>query len=405
MQAMESLEDNTPGRRSPGFPARADATGCTQAVRASIERHGADVQALDRELVEMAVTFGARAWATALGILCRLDLSPREARRHWKAVVAHTSALARALGRPVDYRIALADYFVAIEPRYQHPVVVDQRTLEDTETGSVQDWLTGLYNYRFLEHALPRELHQARRIGYPLAAVFLDVDDFKAYNDRFGHAAGNDVLLAVADTVRGSIRESDLACRYGGEELVVVLPDTDRFGAFTVARRIIERLAALAISTPASAGVVTLSAGVAAFPADADQATELLRAADAALYRAKASGKNRVELYSTERRAHARVPSRFTGFVPGQDHDSLRLDGRDLSESGLYFVTPERLPVGHSVRVVLDLPEPAAGRVSAQARVVRCECLPGDRFGVGAAITRIAQPDRLVLQRAVRPPS
>jgi diguanylate cyclase (GGDEF)-like protein len=402
MQAMQLVESTAPSSTSLGAVSRSDTPSSQETIRAAIERHGADVGGLDRDLSDLAVELGPSVWAVTLRLLCRLELASADARRHWKAVLAHQVTLSRALGRPVDYRVALADYFVAVDPRYQRPVLVDQRVLEDAEAGSLTDSLTGLHNYRYLEHALPHELSQAHRIGYPLALAFVDVDDFKAFNDHYGHADGNHVLARVAHTLGDSIRESDVACRYGGEEFVLILPGTDRFGALTVARRVVERVAALGIGAPTSEGVVTVSAGVAAFPADAAGATELLKAADAALYKAKASGKNRAELWTTERRSHKRVQTAFVGLTSTPGHDSVRLEGRDLSESGLYFVAPSRLPIGNALYLELRLPQETHDAIACHARVVRCEQLAQDSYGVGATIAHLPGPDRLKLQRALR---
>ncbi|MBL8968847.1 MAG: GGDEF domain-containing protein, partial [Spirochaetaceae bacterium] len=138
----------------------------------------------------------------------------------------------------------------------------------------------------------------AGRSGPTVACVLIDVDFFKRYNDRYGHAAGDRVLRAVADALKTSVRgEGDLACRYGGEEFVLVLPDTGLEGAEAVAERARRAVESLAIPHAASevAAVVTLSAGVAAAPRDETfDPAALLAAADAALYEAKGAGRNRV---------------------------------------------------------------------------------------------------------------
>ncbi|MCA1905296.1 MAG: sensor domain-containing diguanylate cyclase [Desulfarculus sp.] len=161
---------------------------------------------------------------------------------------------------------------------------------------SMTDGLTGLYNRRYFESRLASELDHARRLDNPLSLIMLDLDDFKAFNDRHGHLAGDQVLKALAAVLRLSLREGDCACRYGGEEFAVILPASDLEGARLVAERVragMER--GLFRETPGLAAEVTLSLGVARLRDDED-AHGLVARADLALYRAKAAGKNRVEM-------------------------------------------------------------------------------------------------------------
>lgn len=157
------------------------------------------------------------------------------------------------------------------------------------------DGLTELFNRRYYELALAREVGRASRNGASLAVLMLDVDFFKKYNDRYGHQAGDAALKVVAQSMqRGLRRSGDLAARYGGEEFVVILPDTDLAGAREVAETIRVALQSRAIPHADSPlGVVTASIGMcAAVPASAEAGADLVSQADAALYRAKAAGRN-----------------------------------------------------------------------------------------------------------------
>jgi diguanylate cyclase (GGDEF)-like protein len=161
---------------------------------------------------------------------------------------------------------------------------------------SVTDELTGLFNRRRFDEALDTEVERARRFGGPMALVLLDIDDFKKFNDTYGHQQGDDVLREVARVLRETCREIDEPARYGGEELAVVLPGTDLDGAWLFAERVRRGIAALRMPLMLGAGDlrVTASLGVAALPESADDADELLAAADAALYDAKRGGKDQV---------------------------------------------------------------------------------------------------------------
>ena len=161
---------------------------------------------------------------------------------------------------------------------------------------AITDALTGLFNRRYMETHLSTLVEQAAARGKPLAALILDIDYFKSINDSHGHDAGDDVLREFALRIRKSIRNIDLACRYGGEEFVIVMPETDMAVATMVAERLRRRIASepFAIQQGASNLDVTISIGIAALDGPSDNAAGMIKRADTALYRAKRDGRNRV---------------------------------------------------------------------------------------------------------------
>ena len=187
----------------------------------------------------------------------------------------------------------------------QAVVSIENASLHATvERQAVTDDLTGLANLRAFTSILDRELERSRRFDTPLGLVMLDIDDFKQVNDSYGHQQGDAVLAQVASVLRGLSRDLDAPARYGGEELAVVLSQTDAEGAVLLAERMREAIEALKVPRIGAGGSlsVTASFGVASVPDTAADRDSLIAAADAALYRAKRTGKNRVE------RALALVP-------------------------------------------------------------------------------------------------
>ncbi len=160
------------------------------------------------------------------------------------------------------------------------------------------DGLTGIPNRRELDEYLEREWRRALRAGKPLSALMIDVDFFKRYNDLYGHLPGDDCLIKVAAAIQRALsRPGDLAVRYGGEEFVCILPDTDRKGALRPAQKILEEVQSLKIKHEDSDAYefVTVSIGVASMIPDKEtEPSELIRKADAALYVAKTGGRNRI---------------------------------------------------------------------------------------------------------------
>ncbi|HVK72395.1 MAG TPA: sensor domain-containing diguanylate cyclase [Kofleriaceae bacterium] len=162
------------------------------------------------------------------------------------------------------------------------------------------DGLTGLFVRRYFDARIDEEIERARRYGTPFAVVMMDIDDFKHLNDTHGHLAGDRVLREVAAQVKRQMRGVDTAARYGGEEIALILPRTELVAALNQAERIRGAIADHRVSAGEDGPVlgVTASFGIAAFPeSGAEGAEELVRRADRALYRAKKTGKNRVELY------------------------------------------------------------------------------------------------------------
>jgi diguanylate cyclase (GGDEF)-like protein len=302
-------------------------------------------------------------YSTLLYLLTHLQFSERRASQHWQRIAAHQARLRAALSRDPGLRVAILDYFANVRRELRNPAVIEIASYERTERSAVTDGLTGLFNHAYFLQALGQELLRSRRHGRGAALLLLDLDDFKRLNDRRGHLEGDRALVRAAAVIRESVREIDVAARYGGEEFAVLLPDTTRLGALVVAervrRRIEERFARL---RPA----VTVSGGIAVFPDDASGATELVARADAALYAAKAAGKNRILLPGSA--DGAEKPPRAAGRSRAPGAPGSRNARR---EDDLLVNLPDPLPVGSAV-VLRVRPAGGEGR-ELRGRVVSVE--------------------------------
>lgn len=176
----------------------------------------------------------------------------------------------------------------------QATVAIDNVLLhEEAQRLSITDGLTGLWNYRYFTMTVSKEIERAARFTRPLALLMLDLDHFKSVNDTHGHQRGDAVLVELAARVRGQVRDVDTVARYGGEEIVVVLPETDPAGATQAAERICDAVRRRPFGEPGQQAIeVTVSIGVAVFPTHGASSGALLRAADEALYAAKRGGRD-----------------------------------------------------------------------------------------------------------------
>jgi diguanylate cyclase (GGDEF)-like protein len=255
---------------------------------------------LSTEEADMAVAgppdgYATRAVTVAYEYPPELDSNGNDLIRHGVAIPIPGET--RSIGHLVVFSRAHAHAFGEADKRSLEdlagragPAIENAHRFREARQLADLDALTGLHNRRFFHETLAREVARAQRYGRRLALVVFDLDDFKAINDRIGHLAGDGVLAEVAERVKSVVRSADIACRVGGDEFGIILPES----AIADAEQLSHRMQAAVAARPiGDAGTLQLSAGAAELHAE-DDATRLFERADDALYRAKESGKAEV---------------------------------------------------------------------------------------------------------------
>jgi diguanylate cyclase (GGDEF)-like protein len=187
--------------------------------------------------------------------------------------------------------------------------IANIRLREALRTQSIRDALTGLYNRRYLEETLDREVRRAGRAGQSLGLLMIDLDHFKKFNDTYGHDAGDAILRETAQSLVKGVRAEDFVCRFGGEEIVVILPTADVEASRARAERLRLRIKELNVSHQGrTLGMISISVGVATFPQHGRSPKELMAAADAALYEAKRGGRDQVVIAAAQESVETALP-------------------------------------------------------------------------------------------------
>lgn len=216
--------------------------------------------------------------------------SEDRAKALWHNITENRKVLSQKLGRPVSLKTAVVDHFSTTGTDV---AVFIKDSMADIIEAATRDGLTGAFTHEYIENDLAREFQRARRYSLPLSALFIDIDNFKRFNDLYGHKIGDRVLSMVGATLRRCIRKIDSVGRYGGEEFLVVLPHTARRNAMKIARKISREIKDATSKKEALPEGVTVSIGVTEMDQSTKDAFTLLDLADRAMYRAKALGKDR----------------------------------------------------------------------------------------------------------------
>ena len=242
--------------------------------------------------------------------LASVEVTKQESIVHWGNILARRNELTGKLGRPCSLRTAAVDYFGELQ-LLRKPILLEYEELEKLRHNAATDPLTGLKNRRMFEEYLGREINRSSRYRSSFALLLLDLHQFKIVNDTYGHAAGDEILCAVARASLETIRGSDIACRIGGDEFAILLPQAGKSSAEALAERIAAKFETNA--KPLIPNIlVGLDYGIAIFPSDAEDASALYQFADKNLYECKQRTVHLHEASVVTARASA---SEVEGFV------------------------------------------------------------------------------------------
>ena len=352
-------------------------------------------------LQELEEQEGPVVYVELLYLLTHMRFEAEEARKHWKAVIRHRQELEDAVGYEMDLSVGLVSYFVQVSGKLKNPKVIELKLFEETRASAYKDELTGLHNFRFFQEFLLWEVGRCERSGGEFSIAMGDLDNFKSYNDRFGHDAGNEALQAVGKALQEAGRDQEVVVRYGGALFMLIMPETSKEDAGRVADRVCRAIAELDLSPSQSKNGVTMSLGVASYPTDAGESEALVRCADRAMYTAKAKGKNQAQIYGNNRRALRRVQVDLKGKIRVLKDESLPFSTVNISERGLRLKAKESLALNSMVEFVLNFPGHSRG-VKAYARVVRVYEEEDGAYQMAFEIMDIDSREYLALTRYLR---
>ncbi len=305
-----------------------------------------------------------------------------EALERWNEIERLVAALRQKLGGPIGLQTVLLHHLHSKTGLLKDPRLVSEADLAVLRVNAITDPLTGLYNRRFLVDHLSREISRAERSGGILAVGMMDLKGFKSINDRMGHPVGDSVLVRTARVVRESLRAVDAGCRWGGDEFVLVLPNTDMISALSVLERVRETVAAIPLAGRAGAAL-DLHYGVASYPNDGKSTDFLLKVADLRLYQCRSQSS--FEAGGSERRLHPRfVPEEMALRMEWNGARGFTAPVVDVSYRGLAFRARknEKWPSRWKAEIVQkNDPE----RHPIRLRALHSAPLPGGGVRVGCA--------------------
>jgi len=290
-----------------------------------------------------------------LELFIHLAVNEEIAKAHWQRILENYNFLAKSLNRNVGLRVAIFDYFINLNKALDNPILVEIHLFKENERLAMLDGLTGLFNRRYFDINVVKEFRRAKRYNKDCSLLLLDLDNFKKINDTKGHLFGDMVLKNLAVILVRTSREEDVLCRYGGEEFIIILPETAADGALCYGERLRVNLHGDPFFQEHG---ITVSGGVASFSLGGDSPYEVLEIADKALYRAKDKGKDMIVSGVGDKRRENRYPLKLKlscqslamAFTPNTTIHALT---QDISFSGARVVVDANYEVGD--RLIINI--------------------------------------------------
>lgn len=341
------------------------------------------------EINELVEKKGEDIYRAAIQILTDFDLDSGEAKKCWVDIITHRENISNVLDRKISLMTAISDYLSSYKKSLNDHKLVEINVYEKAIKESTHDKLTGLFNKVYFRNALNQHLSLAKRNNTDLSVLFLDIDDFKGINDTLGHHSGDVILKKIAQIISQGLRESDTAARFGGDEFVILMPNTYKTNAFLLSERLRENIQQKSIKIQDKSIQITVSGGVASFPADARKADNLLNLADSALYRAKGAGKNSISLFKEDKRRFLRIKFNSAIQVKKMGFNHTRIlsgTSKDISIGGILFENKELLPIGTKIQVSIPITEDSDPLLLI-GTVVRVEAFGPDKFDIGMILS------------------
>ena len=298
-------------------------------------------------------------YSNLLDLFVHLSVEEEEAKQHWKNIFEHYNQLCTKLDRDVGIRLSIFDYFINLNKSLESPLLVEIRMFKEAEQHAMFDPLTNLFNRRYFDINLTKELRRAIRYDKDLSIFLLDLDDFKKLNDTHGHLVGDEVLKKFAAFLKYMSREEDIICRFGGEEFIIILPETRATGALSYADRTRE---AMKKDPFFKQYKVTFSGGIAPYPDGGTSAPQLIANADKSLYDAKLAGKDQVLVSKVENRKLFRYPKTWQIYLQPLGHQKggdnlVPCVTQNISLSGVRIEVNANYAINDRVLLTIKLPD------------------------------------------------
>jgi diguanylate cyclase (GGDEF)-like protein len=355
---------------------------------ATLIRDSTDDSKLLYELNVFVNNNGSKACLDVFELLADISFTEQEAHEHWRKLISHVDEISEAIERPINLVAAICDYFAGKNHVILLPKITTMDHFERLVNDSTYDRLTGLLNRNYFHDILIQQLAVAKRQEMEFSLLFIDIDDFKQINDNYGHQVGDRVLEEISALVTDCIRLSDFALRYGGEEFVVLMPNTSCNQSLILGNRIREKIQQHKLVVNEQTISITVSGGIASYPSHAKEVEELIYFADSALYFAKGAGKNNISLFKDENRRYLRIPLseqvqiKELGF--SEAHSNLAMS-KDIAIGGILFESKQNYQIGSQLqmRVKINVQKP----ILLIGVVVRIQNKAENCYEVGVALS------------------